>query len=230
MEIADRTLELRFEKPAGLTFEAGQYLDLTLLSPPETDAEGNTRSFSICSAPEDEDLAIATRLRDSAFKRCFETLQLGAGVQAEGPFGDFTLDENRSRSVILLAGGIGVTPFRSMLRQLAHRKDPRRILLFHSNRRPEEAPFLNELGDLSKRLPNFTYVPTMSQIQASRGPWEGEVGRILPNLILKHLQAPWAGSIFYLAGSPQMVAELRALLIDAGVEKDDLRIEEFAGY
>ena len=74
-EVAERTLEFRFPKPRSMTFKAGQFMDLTLLDPSETDAEGNTRGFSINSAPDDPELIFTTRLRDTAFKRVLHALR-----------------------------------------------------------------------------------------------------------------------------------------------------------
>jgi ferredoxin-NADP reductase len=233
--VAERTMEFRFEKPSELTFKAGQYVDLTLLFPPETDEDGDTRSFSIASAPEDPDLAIVTRLRDSAFKRSLQTVALGTGVQAEGPYGDFTLHHDPERPSVLLAGGIGVTPFHSMVRQNARRGSSRRILLFYSSRRPEDAPFLAELRAFAREDPNFTFVPTMSRPETSRLPWEGETGRIEYDLITRHLREgayedEATAPLFYVAGPPRMVADLRQMLADAGIDDDDIRSEEFTGY
>jgi ferredoxin-NADP reductase len=87
LKVAERTLEFRFEKPPGMTFKAGQFMDLTLINPPETDAEGNMRGFSINSAPDDPELTFTTRLRDTAFKRVLQTMPLGTspGHDLTGP-------------------------------------------------------------------------------------------------------------------------------------------------
>jgi len=228
-EVADRTMEFRFEKAAGMTFKAGQYMDLTLMTAPESDEEGNTRSFSISAAPDDEDLAIVTRLRDSAFKRSLERMPLGSAIQAEGPYGDFVLHRAPDRPAVLLAGGIGVTPFHSMVRQDAYRGGSRRILLFYSNRRPEDAPFLAEFRLIAKNHANFTFVPTMSRASSSRMPWDGLIGRIEYGLIQNYLRDA-SPPIYYIAGPPRMVADLRSMLSQAGVEDDDIRMEEFTGY
>lgn len=233
-EVADRTLEIRLEKPPEMTFKAGQYIDLTLLFPPETDDEGDTRSFSISLAPDDDDIAVTTRLRDTAWKRTIQKMPLGTGIQIEGPYGDFVLHSHTERPAVLLAGGIGVTPFRSMVRQHARRGSTRRILLFHSNRRPEDAAYLNEFREFARDNPNFTFVPTMSRPESSRMPWDGEVGRIEYDLITRHLRdgaADESGApMFYIAGPPHMVGDLRLMLSDAGVGDDDIRMEEFSGY
>jgi len=233
--VAERTMEFRFEKPPQMTFKAGQYLDLTLLFPPETDEVGDTRSFSIACAPDDEYLAIVSRLRNSAFKRSLQSMALGTGIQAEGPYGDFTLHHDPERPAVLLAGGIGVTPFRSMVRQHARHGSSRRILLFHSNRRPEDAAYLSEFREFARDNPNFTFVPTVSRPETSKLPWEGETGRIEYDLISKHLREgafedAATAPLFYIAGPPRMVADLRQMLGDAGIDDDDIRTEEFTGY
>ncbi|MBA3586368.1 MAG: hypothetical protein H0W41_01875 [Chloroflexi bacterium] len=81
-------MAFRFAKPADWTYRAGQFVDITLLDPPETDAEGNIRGFSIASAPSEDVIMIATRLRDTAFKRVLQHVPLGTSVKIEGPFGD----------------------------------------------------------------------------------------------------------------------------------------------
>src|SRR5262245_8721351 len=118
-EIAEGTMAFHFEKPPGFSFKAGQALSWTLVDPPETDAEGNTRNFSIASAPGEADLMIATRMRDTAVKRALKTIPLGTEVRIVGPFGSLILHQNTARQAVFLAGGIGITPFRSMLWQAA---------------------------------------------------------------------------------------------------------------
>ena len=112
-EVAKDTMAFRFERPSNLAFKAGQYLDMTLFDPPETDSEGNVRSFSIASGPYEETLMVATRMRDTAFKRVLKTMPLGTAVKIEGPSGNLTLHNNVRKAAVFLAGGIGITPFRS---------------------------------------------------------------------------------------------------------------------
>lgn len=235
-EVAERTMAFRFDKPAGMTFKAGQFMDYTLIDPPETDAEGNTRGFSISSAPDDPELMFTTRLRDTAFKRVLKTMPLGTEIKVEGPFGSFTLHNNAKRPAVILAGGIGITPFRSIARRAAHEKLPQRIFLFYSNRRPEDAPFLAEFEELAQQNPNFTFVPTMTMMSDSTLPWQGETGYIDQALIEKYLKSSAPSSaelvepIYYVAGPAAMVAGLRKMLNEAGVDDDDIRTEEFTGY
>jgi ferredoxin-NADP reductase len=232
-EVAFRTLAFEITRPTGFEFKAGQTADLTWIDPPETDGEGNTRTFSIASAPDDPQLLFATRLRDTAFKRVLERAAPGTALRLEGPFGNLTLHNNASRPAVLIAGGIGITPFRSMARRAAHERLPHKILLFYANRTPERAAFLEELADLAKQNPNFTFIPTVGEPPPS---WTGEAGRITAEMLTRHLknlaspESQVAGSIYYVAGPPDMVAGVRMVLSNAGIDDDDVRSEEFSGY
>jgi ferredoxin-NADP reductase len=120
-EIAEGTFAFYFEKPANFKFTPGQFVDITLQNPPETDSEGNARGFSIASAPYEDTIMVATRMRDTAFKRVLRSVPLGTEVKVEGPFGNLRLHNDRSRAAVVLTGGIGITPFRSILLHVAKR-------------------------------------------------------------------------------------------------------------
>jgi ferredoxin-NADP reductase len=162
---------------------------------------------------------VATRLRDSAFKRTLAALAPGALVHIEGPFGDMVLHNNPRRPAVLLAGGIGITPFRSMVVRAAKEKLPHRIFLFFSNRSPEDAPFLDELRTLESENPNYRFIPTMT----------GTEGHLVAATLTRHL-AGIDSPLYYLAGPAAMVGGMRALLNTSGVDDDDIRAEEFSGY
>jgi len=228
-EVAEGTMAFRFEKPSGWTFKAGQYLDMTLLDPLETDSEGNVRSFTIASAPHEETLMVATRMRDTAFKRVLRTMPLGTAVKIEGPSGDLILKKDVTRTAIFLAGGIGITPFRSIVHWAAKEKLPSRIVLFCSNRRPEDAPFLAELQNLERDNPKYKLIPSMTEMEKSHQPWNGETGPINQGMLGRHLKGAAPG-IHYIAGPPAMVNGLHDMLKKAGVDDNDIRAEEFAGY
>ncbi len=227
--IAEGTQLFRFEKPEGFKYQAGQTIDLTLINPAETDAEGNSRTFSIVTAPHEPYLAIATRMRDTAFKRTLRTMPEGTEISFEGPFGSFTLHENIARPAVFLSGGIGITPFHSMIADAVERNLPHKIILFYSNRRPEDAVFLSELQEFSKKNRNFSLVATMTEMGKSSQSWEGERGYIDAAMLERHVPAD-SSPIYYLAGPPAMVTAMRAVLNDTGVSNDDIRFEEFAGY
>jgi ferredoxin-NADP reductase len=227
--VAERTMAFRFAKPADWTYRAGQFVDITLLDPPETDAEGNTRGFSISSAPSENVIMITTRLRDTAFKRVLQRMSLGSLVKVEGPFGDLRL-HHADRPAVLLAGGIGITPFRSILiERIGAGGLPYRVVLFHANRRPEDAAFADEFRRLERTDPNLIFVPTMTALAGSMQTWAGERGHIDIAMLRRHLDGV-VDPIFYVAGPPGMVQALRTTLVTSGVDEDNIRTEEFTGY
>lgn len=228
-EIAQDTMAFHFAKPSRFEFRAGQSIDMTLLNPPETDEEGNARAFSLASAPFDGDLMIATRLRDTAFKRTLRTAALGLQVKIEGPSGSFVLHRKTDKAAVFMAGGIGITPFQSIIRQATRDRAPHQMFLFYSNRRPEDAPFLDHLSETTTQNPNFHFIPTMTEMSKSQRKWTGETGFINKGMLFRYLPS-LQGPIYYVAGPPAMVAAMRRLLTDGGVDEDDIRTEEFSGY
>jgi ferredoxin-NADP reductase len=231
-------MSFTFEGPLGWTFRAGQFVDITLFDPPMTDAEGDTRGFSISSAPSEGAITITTRLRDSAFKRNLQVMPLGTRVKIEGPFGDLAIDDT-TRPAVVLTGGIGITPFRSILVEAAASGGLiQPVVLVYSNRRPEDAPFLAELFTMAEADKKLTFVPTMTDAKASDD-WLGERGRIDIALLRRHLQRVSNAAyylsglpepIYYLTGPPGLVRALRAMLLDVGIDERDVKTEEFTGY
>ena len=228
-EVAEQTMAFQFDKPSAWTFKAGQFIDITLPNPPENDSEGNKRGFSIASGPKEDFIMVATRLRNTAFKRSLAKVPLGTEVEIEGPFGNLVLHNNASRPAVLLAGGIGITPFRSILVQAAADRLPHRIFLLYSNRRPEDAPFLDELRTVQKKNPNFRMIATMTEMEKSHRPWDGERGLINVGMLSKHLKDV-KNAIYYIAGPPSLVKDVHSTLNSFGIDDDDIRTEEFTGY
>lgn len=218
-EVAAGTLAFRFTKPPGFAFKPGQSITLSLIDPP-AEANSKQRIFSLASAPFEAELAIATRMREgSAFKRALGSLEPGAKLRLKGPRGVMTLHEDRRRAAVFIAGGIGITPFMSMLRQAAHDRLEQPLFLMCSNRRQEDTPFLAELRVLAGHNGNFRLLARMTDrdgfidAQAISGFADG---------------AP--SPVYYLAGPPAMVNAMKAVLRDAGVGEADVRSEQFYGY
>jgi ferredoxin-NADP reductase len=172
---------------------------------------------------------VATRARDSAFKRVLRALPHGAPVELDGPFGSLTLHGDRSRPAVFIAGGIGITPFMSIIKQALHDDLPQVMTLLYSNRRPQDAAFLEELLDLEYRHRGRLFlVPTMTEATGING-WSGRVGMIDAGMIRGIMVAP-SRPVYYVVGPPGMVAGMRGVLNGMGVEDDDIRSEDFAGY
>lgn len=227
--LAEGTQAFHFTRPEGFTFKPGQAIDLILpaLEGPNPDAAKH--AFSIVNAPGEPGLTIATRMRASAFKRALDALEPGDKAKVDGPFGSLTLHKDATRDALFIAGGIGITPFMSIVRHAASGGDGRRRVLVYSNHRPEDAAFLAELDALSKAGACFRVVPTMTAMHRSGSPWAGE-SRRLDAAMVKAAVAGLSRPIAYLAGPPDMVAAAKETLVEAGIDEDDLRAEDFFGY
>jgi ferredoxin-NADP reductase len=220
--VAEGTMAFRLEKPPGFAFTAGQAVDVLLGSERHT--------FSLVSAPFEEELVFATRMRAaSAYKRALGALPIGAKVKLEGPAGSFVLDPDPARGALFIAGGIGITPFMSMLRQATRGRSPQPLRLLYSNRRPEDAAFLAELQELERRNANFRLAATMTDMGKSSRQWSGHTGFVDAGLIkscARELHAP----LYYVVGPPAMVLAMQETLRTAGVEDGAILTEEFYGY
>jgi ferredoxin-NADP reductase len=210
-------------------FKPGQCVRITLLDPLYKDKKGDARDFSIASSPGEPSLMIATRMTGSAFKRSLADLPVGSGVQVNGPYGEFLLNVDPMRPAVFLAGGIGITPFRSMIKHTIEQHSPQRLTLVYSNRTPDDAAFLDELQDLEKEHPNFRLIATMTQPQNPGKTWTGRTGYVDVQFVKDHLrdQTP---SVYYVAGPPRFVSAIAEALATAGVKEGDIRTDEFFGY
>jgi ferredoxin-NADP reductase len=228
-EVAEGTMAFQFERPRNFVFKAGQYVDLTLSCSQPGLLNELTHTFSIASSPFEQHLLVTTRIRDSAFKNAICSLPMGSPARIQGPMGSFHLHNNTSRPAVLLAGGIGIAPFLSMLTYATEEKLRHPIVLFYANRYLEDAAFIDELWKLARANPRFRFVPTLTRVAGNGGTWKGQRGHISSQMISAHL-GMLRGPIYYLAGPPMMVAAARQTLSECGVDEDDIRTEEFAGY
>jgi len=228
-EVANGTAAFHLKTPEGFTFTAGQAVYVTLSGLKATDSKGRVRTFSIASAPQDPDLVVAMRLTDTSFKHSLTGLSPGAAVEIEGPYGDLTLHVDAARPVVFLAGGIGITPFRSIIRDATLRGLPHDLYLFYSNRRPADAAFLSELRELEKQNTRFKLIATLTDAGNANADWSGEHGYVTREMIAKHVGAV-RQPVYYVAGPPAFVAAMRALLDNAGVSGANIRTELFPGY
>ena len=227
-EVAQGTLLVVFEVQDGaVDFRAGQYFWVTLLDPPYDDEKGPRRHISVVTSPNERGvLGLCTRLRDSAFKRSLAELQVGDEVEVEEPKGEWALPEETDLPYVFVAGGIGITVFRSMLLYITEERLPYRVTLVYSNRDRESTAFLDELLELERAHENVRLVLTMTDDDG----WEGESRRIGPELLRDHLDGDLAGYRYLLAGPPAMVDTVTEQIRGAGVPESQLRPERFSGY
>lgn len=200
---------LIFEKPKDFNFYPGQYLDIEL---PVNDTRGKTRAFTISSSPTEAFLMITPKKGISPFKKFMEQLKIGDEIESSHPAGTFTLDE--SSSAVFIAGGIGITPFRSIIKYIVDQKLKTPITLIYSNS-DDDFLFKNELQNWRKSYPNLSILYHNSQ----------KSGRLsLNSRFLIH------NSIYYLAGSHSFVNDMASMLIDSGVDEVNIRYDRFDGY
>jgi ferredoxin-NADP reductase len=228
-EVAKGTTAFQFKKPNDFVFKAGQYIDLTLSGSQRGSSNGLTHTFSIASSPSDEELLVTTRTRNTVFKQALSILPIGSAAKIEGPMGSFSLHNNTARPAVFLAGGIGIAPFLSMLSYATGERLRHSIVLFYANRYLEDSAFMDSLWKLECANPRFRFVPTLTRMASNNGGWKGKTGHISSEMLVTQLGIV-RGPIYYIAGPPTMVAATRRTLCDVGVDEDDIRTEEFAGY
>jgi ferredoxin-NADP reductase len=214
-----------FEPQPELAFTAGQYLSCTLPHA-KVDDRGLERAFTIASAPSERLVRVTTRLseRPSSFKSALLDLQQGDSIEVDGPFGDFVLRDDDTHAVFI-AGGIGITPFRSIIGDLASTGQRRRITLLYSNSTTDIAfrPFLD---DLARRWPELSVVYTVTRAGSD---WDGPRRRIDAEFIGRYVPAADAAT-FYVCGPTPMVSAVRSTLAEAGVDRTQVVYETFPGY
>jgi ferredoxin-NADP reductase len=227
-EVAKGTLLVLFDLlGTDLDYRPGQYFWVELLDPPYEDEKGPRRHISAVTSPTEPGvIGLCTRLRDSAFKRSLAELPVGAEVEVEQPKGDFVLPEDASRPLVFVAGGIGITAFRSMLRYVSDKGLSHRVTLIYSNRDPESAAFLAELEELERQNPNLRLVLTMTQ----DGSWEGERRRIGADMFRDYLGENPSASNYMVAGPPEMAKAATEELQKAGVDEKLIATDSFSGY
>jgi len=226
-EIAKGTLMVELEVLGDkVDFKPGQFFMLELINPPYNDEKGSKRYFSIVNSPSEKDvLIIATRLSDSAFKKSLNEIRVGTEVSVDNITGTFTLPSSTKNPLVFIAGGVGITPFMSMLRFVNEKKFDYKITLIYSNRDKGSTAFFDELQSIGKKARNVKVVFTMTQ----NPNWKGETRMIDAQLIKDYFPDP-NNNTYMIAGSPPMVNSVVNSLKEAGVEEENIIIENFAGY
>ncbi|MGA9151084.1 MAG: FAD-dependent oxidoreductase [Candidatus Nitrosopolaris sp.] len=211
-----------------LNYTAGQYAVFDLGT--KEDPEGPIRSFTLASSPTEENfILISTRIRDTPFKKKLDSLDVGISVKLTAPLGKFVLHEDHSRAAVFLSGGIGVTPFRSMIKYATDKQLSVKIILFDANRNHDNILYKKEFDECANLNKNLKVVYTLGVPDKD---WKGELGHINQTMVTKYVSTiEMDNSIFYICGPPGMLNAMRELLqADLGIPKERIKIEEFTGY
>ncbi len=227
--VADQTWAFRFDLAGQeFPFQPGQYLRLAFAATPPAQEEQDSRLLSIASAPADPSLMIVLRMGGGEFKQRLAAATPGRQFAVAGPYGRFVLDDS-TQPVALFAGGIGVTPFYSMIKHAIQSHLDRTICLVYCNRHPEDAAFLSQLQRWAEMRPTFRLLALMSQPATSRREWNGLSGRVDAAFARRHIE-DLDQYVCYVAGSPRFVQGVTAALQQAGISREKVRLEEFSGY
>lgn len=216
-----KTFFFRPEKPVPYT--AGQYIELTLKHP-RPDDRGVKRWFTLSSSPTDELLSITTKLakeRPSSFKKTLFGLKPGHELLVSDSMGDFVLPKLIQTPLVFVAGGIGITPFHSMLTWLSATNEERPIKLIYGVRSEEEIIFQDTFNKANQHV---TYI-----ISAPSAAWGGERGQLSAELILG-LSKPSEDSLVYVSGPEPMTEKLEKDLKKAGIKRQQLVLDFFPNY
>jgi ferredoxin-NADP reductase len=164
----------------------------------------------------------------SAFKRKLASLAHGERVTVGGPIGNFVLHEDTSRVAVMLCGGIGITPVRSMIKYATDVRLTLQIVLLYSSKTPEDILYRREFEDWKKANPMLRVVHTITRPESSSERWDGLTGRITENVIREN--AELADAIFYICGPPSMVESMISILSAMKVPSENVKKEKFTGY
>jgi ferredoxin-NADP reductase len=227
--IARDTMAFWFEVNSdSFEFRAGQHADFVFTRPCMGGKSDNSRTFSFASSPHDNrPVMIAMRMRKTAFKSALKAVDRGTKFIVSRPRGSFTLHRDITKPAVFLAGGIGITPIRSILQWAAQEHLPHKLYLFYSNREADDAAFIEEFESMCAHNPNFTFIPTITGDRTIAWPYEkGHINREMLTRYLLGLNR----SVYYIAGPSGMVTAMTNLLNASGVSDDDVKTEEFGDY
>lgn len=224
-EIAQQTYEYTFEKPFGFHFKAGQYLEW-MLPHAKPDSRGIRRYFTIATAPEESLLRLALKvpIEASSFKKALMALTPGSSIIASQLAGDFVLPKLSEQKIALVAGGIGITPFRSHLAHLAHTNAHRDIILFYCNNTASEVAYGEFFATLSRKILSKTVYVLAKEPTST----EYETGFFTANIV-KRNTPDFAERFWYISGPPPMVIAAEKVLRSLGIPKHHIKKDFFPG-
>ena len=242
-------MTFKFTKDGYPEYKAGQFAFFPLDNV-NNDSRGPVRHFSLTSSPTEDALIISTRIRDTPYKQRMSTIQEGAQVKVSKPQGNFVLHDDYSKPAIFLSGGIGVTPFRSMIKYATDKQLPLKITMFDSNRNQRNILYKDEFDKWAAQNQNLKIVYTITEEEKgkeqeqhrrvdatssateTKGNWNGERGRIDRTMIERHLsKEEISNAIFYICGPPGMINALEGLLQKQfQIQEGRIKVEEFTGY
>ncbi len=230
IKIATDTYDFIFFANEKLKFQPGQYLEWTL-DPKGGDSRGNRRYFTVASSPtEENEVRIGVKFypNGSTFKRHLLSMQKGDTIVASQLAGEFTLPRNKDKKLVFLAGGIGVTPFRSMLKYLISKEEKRDIVMLYSNKTPDDIAYQNIISEAQNKI-GLKNIYTVTDPLPPGTSWRGETGFVNSEMI-KNKIPDYLDRHFYLSGTHGMVVAFDKMLRDMGVRQSRIKKDFFPGF
>ncbi|HEX3095533.1 MAG TPA: RnfABCDGE type electron transport complex subunit D, partial [Patescibacteria group bacterium] len=229
LEVGENTYNFIFSSNDKMKFNPGQYMEWTV-GHKNPDNRGNRRYFTIASSPTEDEIIMGVKFYEpsSSYKKALTNMQLGSQLLAGQLAGDFTLPPNPQEKSVFIAGGIGVTPFRSMIKYLIDAKQRRDIVLFYSNNTEQEIVY-KDVFDIAEKNIGLKTVYTLSDKTKVSANWKGGVGFIDAKMIAK--QVPdYKDRLFYISGPHGMVTAFEKTLSEMGVPNSKIKVDFFPGY
>jgi ferredoxin-NADP reductase len=224
-QIISRTHDVtsfRFPRPAELDYKPGQFLYITLK---QGDKE-LSKHFSFSSSPTEKDhIEFTKKFTEHEFSVALKEAKVGDWARIDAPFGQFTF-EGEYPKIVLLGGGIGITPFMSICKNATDKGLDSKITLFYGCRTENDMAFIKELEELAQKNMNLKLIPIVTQPTPQ---WKGATGIINAEMV-KQLLPDFQENMFYTCGPPPMVEAMEKLVVSLGLPKEKLKRELFSGY
>ena len=229
VQVAPDIYDFIFKAESKLNFRPGQYLEWTL-GHQNADSRGNRRYFTIASSPTEDEIRIGVKFysQSSTYKQSLLSLKPGDKIVASQLAGDFVLNKDKMQKMVFIAGGIGITPFGSILKFLIDTNQSRPITLFYAVRSPQDVVYSDILSTAVKLL-GIRVVYLLTSATEPVLEWSGKIGRITTEMLAEEVP-DYQQRIFYLSGPPSMVDAYKKTLLKMGIRRTKIKTDYFPGF
>jgi len=229
VKLSEDIYDFVFDKPKSFTFSPGQYMEWTL-GHNEVDSSGNRRYFTLVSSPTEDTIRIGIKFRQhvTSYKRTLLQMEPNSEIIASQLAGDFTLPKDKNRKLVFIAGGIGITPFRSILKYLIDSNEKRDIILLYCNKFIEEIVYTEIFNEAQKQLKIKT-IYTLTNERSIPLAWEGKIGRINRQMIIDEIP-DYRDRLYYISGPHAMVEGFKGTLQKLGIKNGQIIKDYFPGF
>lgn len=229
IKLTEDTYDFIFPLDKKLNFLPGQYMEWTYAHD-NVDDRGNRRYFTLASSPTEDNVRVGIKFYNppSSYKKNLLSMDSNQAIVASQLSGDFTLPKNPKEKLVFIAGGIGVTPFRSIIKYLVDVNEKRDIVVFYSNKYESEIVYRDVFSEAENKLGIKTVYALTDQTKIAQD-WAGERGRINADMVKKYVP-DFSERIFYLSGPRSMVDAFENVLKNMGVKKEKIKTDFFPGF